>query len=321
MKRDYPQKGIKELCVLFGKTRAAYYDWQKRNKQATLLEGLAVEMVHKVRKDLPKAGVRQLHQIFERDYQLEIGRDYLFDLLKQYNLLIRQRKRKIVTTNSRHWLFKYPNLIQNLVVMRPEEVWVSDITYIRLANGFAYLSLITDAYSRKIVGYCLHPDLSKEGCIKALKMALRQRSTPHKQLIHHSDRGGQYASQEYVNLLTDHDINISMTQKKDPYENALAERMNGIVKNEFNIGYTNLGFDATQVALDKAVQAYNTIRRHSSCDYLTPAEAHQKEGALKKHWKNYYKSKGLSPKFEQTDLLSSLRITELTCQTEPGFIL
>ena len=171
MKSDYPQKGIKELCVLFGKTRAAYYDWLNRSKQATLLEGLALEMVHKIRGHLPRAGVRQLHQIiFKKDYGLSVGRDYLFDLLKQHKLLIRQRKRKIVTTDSRHWQYKHPNLIQNIIVMRPEQVWVSDITYIRLANGFAYLSLITDAYSRKIVGYCLHKDLSKEGCVVALKI-------------------------------------------------------------------------------------------------------------------------------------------------------
>ena len=321
MKRDYPQKGIKDLCVLFGKTRAAYYDWQNRKKQSTLLEGLALEMTHKVRKDLPRSGVRQLHQIFIRDYQLSIGRDYLFDLLKQHKLLIRQRKRKIVTTDSRHWQFKYPNLIKNLFVMRPEEVWVSDITYIRLANGFAYLSLVTDAYSRKIVGYCLHKDLSKDGCMEALRMALRQRFTPYKPLIHHSDRGVQYCCRDYVCLLNENGIAISMTNNGDPYENAIAERINGIVKNEFNIGYTNVGFEATQDLLDTAVHAYNNIRRHSSCDYLTPAEAHQKEGSLKKHWKNYFKPYLLTHKFEKNDLLSSLRITELTCQTESGFIL
>ena len=217
MKSDYPKKGIKELCVLFGKTRAAYYDWLNRTKQSTLLEGLTLEKVYKVRQNLPRAGVRQLHQIFRRDYQLELGRDYLFDLLKQHKLLIRQRKRRIVTTDSRHWQYKHPNLIQNIIVMRPEQVWVSDITYIRLVNGFAYLSLVTDAYSRKIVGYRLHKDLSREGCLAALKMALAKRSTPHKPLIHHSDRGAQYCCQEYVWLLEENGIAISMTNNGDPW--------------------------------------------------------------------------------------------------------
>jgi putative transposase len=217
MKSDYPKKGIKELCVLFGKTRAAYYDWLNRTKQSTLLEGLTLEKVYKVRQNLPRAGVRQLHQIFRRDYQLELGRDYLFVLLKQHKLLIRQRKRRIVTTDSRHWQYKHPNLIQNIIVMRPEQVWVSDITYIRLVNGFAYLSLVTDAYSRKIVGYRLHKDLSREGCLAALKMALAKRSTPHKPLIHHSDRGAQYCCQEYVWLLEENGIAISMTNNGDPW--------------------------------------------------------------------------------------------------------
>lgn len=182
---------------------------------------------------------------------------------------------------------KYSNLIKDLRVNEPELLWVSDITYVRTAGGFAYLSLITDAYSRKIVGYSASKDLTTEGCLKALQAALLNRCYPDKALIHHSDRGSQYCCKDYVDLLTANNIAISMTNKGDPYENAIAERLNGIIKSEFNLYSNQFGFDDTCTRIQKSIAAYNAIRPHSSCDYLTPLEAHQKSGPLKKRWKKY----------------------------------
>jgi putative transposase len=221
-----------------------------------------------------------------QDHGIQIGRDHLFELLTQHKLLIRSRRRRAITTDSKHWMRKYNNLITDLTVDWPEQLWVSDITYIRMVNEFAYLSLITDAYSRKIVGFSLRKDLSSEGCINALQMALASRNYDHHQLIHHSDRGSQYCCKEYVNLLTESKVAISMTENGDPYENALAERVNGIIKNEFNLYSRPLSLEDTKRLVSKSINSYNTVRPHSSCDYLTPEQAHQTNGKLKKRWKN-----------------------------------
>ena len=183
---------------------------------------------------------------------------------------------------------KYSNLTGALVIDRPEQLWVSDITYIRLVNQWGYLSLITDAYSRKIMGYCFRTDMAVTGCLQALQMALNNRQYPHEQLIHHSDRGSQYCSAAYTQLLNEKHIVISMTENGDPYENALAERMNGIIKSEFNLYESRLGFEATCDVITSSINAYNQIRPHSSCNLLTPQQAHQQRGPLLKKWKNYH---------------------------------
>jgi len=220
-------------------------------------------------------------------HNLRIGRDYLFDLLDSYKLLIRRRKRKAITTDSRHWMHKYGNLVRELVCIRPEQLWVSDMTYIRMGNQWGYLSLITDAYSRKIMGYCLRMDMLAQGCVDALQMALDNRTHPDSALIHHSDRGSQYCSAAYVGLLMKNHIAISMTENGDPYENALAERMNGILKSEFNLYSSQLGFEQTGALITASITAYNQERPHGSCDFLTPEQAHQRQGPLKKRWKQY----------------------------------
>ena len=222
-------------------------------------------------------------------HQINFGRDYLFDLLSEHKLLIRQRKRKAITTDSRHWMRKYSNLVKGLEVTRPEQVWVSDITYIRLTNQWGYLSLITDAYSRKIMGYCFRQDLAAEGCIEALKMALKNKLY-NQSIIHHSDRGSQYCSHNYVDLLLKNNIAISMTENGDPYENALAERVNGIIKTEFNLYSSSLGFEQTRNQVSKSIKSYNELRPHASCDYLTPNQTHLQSEKLNKRWKNYNKS-------------------------------
>lgn len=161
-----------------------------------------------------------------------------------------------------------------MTVSRAEQVWVSDITYVRLLSGWSYLSLITDLYSHKIVGACLHPDLSVRGTLAALHQALAARTQPHRPLIHHSDRGLQDAAREYVGLLESHGAALSMTQNGDPYENAVAERVNGILKDEFGLGNTLPGFAQADALVARAVRAYNELRPHGSCDFLTPNQAH-----------------------------------------------
>jgi len=292
MKQDYPRKGIVVLCRLFGKTRHAYYDALWRKENSLIKEDVILQEVINIRKDLPTVGTRKLHYVLQprlESHKINIGRDYLFDLLAEHRLLIRRRKRKVITTDSRHWMHKYSNLVKPISVTRPEQIWVSDITYIRMVNQWGYLSLITDAYSRKIMGYSFRNDLAAEGCIEALKMALNNRRY-NEHVIHHSDRGSQYCSHQYVNLLLKNNIAISMTENGDPYENALAERMNGIIKTEFNLYNSQLGFEQTSNLITKSINAYNGLRPHASCDYMTPDETHLKSGQINKRWKNYNKN-------------------------------
>ncbi len=286
---------------MFGKTRHALYDHLWRQEEDTIKDDIILQLVYKIREELPRLGTRKLLFLLEpqlRSHQISIGRDALFDLLSDHKLLIRQRKRKVVTTNSNHWMRKYSNLVTKVVISRPEQVWVSDITFIRMNNQWGYLSMVTDAYSRKIMGYAFRSDMLAEGCADALKMALQNRQYKEHELTHHSDRGSQYCSKEYTGLLNDNNIAISMTEKGDPYENALAERMNGIIKNEFNLYSSNQGFDDTHRLIAKSIEAYNTIRPHSSCDYLTPSHAHQQQAVLNKRWKRYDRRQSIP---EQTE--------------------
>lgn len=278
------------LCSLFGYSRQAYYQQLKVVEQEALIENILLQEVMRIRKTQKRIGTRKLlvmMQSFMQEHSLNIGRDAFFEILRHQGLLVRRRKRsKPQTTFSNHWLRKYQNLIIGFVPDAANQLWVSDITYIHLDNAFAYLSLITDAYSHKIVGFCLCEDLSARGCVMALKMALANNPIGGK-LIHHSDRGLQYCCHDYVKLLQDNGIEISMTQNGDPLENALAERVNGILKDELlEICYAN--FANAQEAIATAISIYNHQRPHSSVDMLTPIVAHAKTGELKKHWKNYY---------------------------------
>jgi len=239
---------------------------------------------------MPRIGTRKLYHMLTETllkHDIKIGRDKLFDLLNEYGLLVRRRKRRrINTTDSNHPFHKYPNLIRELQVERPNHLWVSDITYISLTKEFCYLSLVTDAYSRKIIGYCLHPTLKKEGPLQAMEMALQ--TIPGKlqdPLVHHSDRGLQYCCFDYTTLLENKSIAISMTEKGDPYENAIAERINGILKEEFALHNDFDNYEKAKQAVESAVQVYNTLRPHASCNYLTPEQAHQQQGFLKPKWK------------------------------------
>jgi len=292
MKQDYPNLNKEVLCRLFGKTRHALYDQLWRTEEVTIKEDIIVQLVYSIREKLPRLGTRKLLFLLQPQMQshcITIGRDALFNLLAKHKLLVRHRKRKVVTTNSNHWMRKYGNLIKTLIIDRPEQVWVSDITYIRLKNEWGYLSMITDAYSRRIMGIAFRNDMLAQGCVSALQMALSNRAYHHEPLIHHSDRGSQYCCKDYIDVLNKYNIAISMTDNGDPYENALAERMNGIIKNEFNLYSSPLNFEQTYELIKQSVQSYNTLRPHSSCNYLTPAQAHLQKEDLVKRWKSYPK--------------------------------
>lgn len=256
-----------------------------------LKHAIIIKTVQEIRVNMPRLGTRKLKFMLDSALQkhgISIGRDLLFDLLSEYGLLVRRRKkRKCITTDSDHPFKKYPNLIKGMIVDRPCLLWVSDITYIALVNAYCYLSLVTDAYSRKIVGYYLHTTLEKEGPLSALKMALAgEPREKGKLLIHHSDRGLQYCCRDYTDLLTQHKICISMTERGDPYENAIAERVNGILKSEFLLGKTFKNYEEAWDVVNSSIATYNAQRPHLSLEYHTPLQAHQKQGTLIKKWKS-----------------------------------
>lgn len=220
-----------------------------------------------------------------------MGRDALFDLLAAHQLLIRKKKRRVYTTQSFHWLRKYPNRIKQLVPSRANQVWVSDITYYQTRQGFVYISLITDAYSRKIVGYHVADSLEAVHTLSALQMAIKENRPFLNELIHHSDRGIQYCCYEYVKLLQDNNIVISMTEDSDPLENAIAERVNGIMKQEYLEHYMPKNKEEIRKLLADSVNAYNNLRPHMSCNMLTPETVHQNNLPVQRNWKSYYKPK------------------------------
>jgi len=295
MRQKHPGESLGSLCELFGVTRQAYYETAAHEKKTSIIHSLVLSLVSDYRNDIPLIGTRKLHFLLLpalSEHGVRIGRDQLFDLLRFHGLLIRRRKRMVKTTDSSHWLKKYPNLIKDLIVTGPNQLWVSDLTYIKTLEGFSYLSLITDAFSRKIVGYCLYPTLEAIGCINALQMAVATRKRdPTHFLIHHSDRGIQYCSAEYVNILKEENIAISMTQSGSPYDNALAERVNGIIKNEFFPKRVYQNHREAVKAIAKIIHAYNMKRPHASIDYLTPDQAHSHQGILTKRWKRYQRKR------------------------------
>jgi transposase InsO family protein len=281
--------GIGRLCMLFGKSRQAYYQKENFIKEKQQDEMIVLELVAGIRRELPGLGVHKIHWMLRqplRSNGIKMGRDKLNELLRRNCLLIRKRKRRLPkTTDSYHRFKKYPNLIKELVITRVEEVWVSDITYICVGNDFNYLFLITDAHSHMIIGYCLHSLLASDGALTALEMALASRTNEISGLIHHSDRGVQYCSFDYVRTLREQTIGISMTESGDPYENAIAERVNGILKTEFHLDKLFKSRSDALWAVEKAISAYNQLRPHMSCDYLTPAQAHVTTQELVRRWK------------------------------------
>jgi transposase InsO family protein len=223
-------------------------------------------------------GGRKLYELlqpFLTEHQIKMGRDALFDLLQCNRLLVRRRKRRVYTTQSFHWLRKYPNTVREFKPTKINELWVSDITYWKIKNGYVYISLITDAFSHKVVGYHVASSLETIETLQALRMAVGSLPENHIGLTHHSDRGIQYCSNEYVNILHSHNIQISMTENGDPYENAIAERVNGILKEEYLYDYSVQDISEAKLVLDCVVKLYNNERPHMSCDYRTPTLIHE----------------------------------------------
>jgi len=278
------------VCGLFGKTRQAFYKRKNNDHQLGLEMAIVLDKVEQIRASQKRLGTRKLHRMLSQtlqNHKIRLGRDRFFNLLAENGMLVRKRKRKkIQTTDSNHPFKKYPNLIKELTLSQANQVWVSDITYLPLVGSrFCYLSLITDAYSRKIVGYCLSPSLAAEGPIEALKMALADIRIPKYSLIHHSDRGSQYCSKNYIELLNNRHVGISMAEKGNPYENAIAERVNGILKSEFGLDRLFKNYETAAAIVTASIRIYNEQRPHASCDYLTPNQAHTKQGELVRRWR------------------------------------
>jgi len=285
-----PELGLTKLCRLFGKTRQAYYDQSWRNSDDQLHEAFIIDKVKTIRQHIQGIGGLQLHGMLKEELRLHnihIGRDRFYDLLRKHNLLIKIRKRYAVTTNSNHPYYKWPDLTGNVITTAIEQLWVSDITYLRTENGFVYLSLITDAYSRKIIGYHVSQYLKAKGCIIALDKAISQLSTDKqkRKLIHHSDRGIQYCCESYISILQSNNIHISMTQTGSPYDNAIAERVNGILKQQVGLNQVFKNYSVAVKAVCKAIDAYNCLRPHMSVSNLTPEKAHLTKQPLFKKWK------------------------------------
>lgn len=287
MKDSYPSVSLVRFCRLLGITRQAFYQHFWFVEDTSTEQQLVLNQVKQIRREHPVIGCRKLYcmlQSFLLEHQIKIGRDALFDLLATHKLLVRKRRRRVSTTQSHHWLKKYPNLIKDWHPQAPGQLWVADITYVPISNSFLYLSLITDAYSHKIMGYYIADSLEAIHTTKALQMAITNQENKANQLIHHSDRGIQYCSSEYVKLLEVNNIQISMTENGDPRENPIAERINGIIKNEYLKHHTITNPSEAMQLLEKVAMKYNQKRPHQSINMLTPEKVHQQRLLVNRNW-------------------------------------
>ena len=292
---DVSRYKVKRLCGLFGKSKQAYY---KHDESSVMLnvaqEEFAVSFIKDVRRKDPGIGGSKLWHMYRRhfDGNYPLGRDRFERIVDKYGLKVRKRVRRPRTTDSTHGLPVFPNLIRDIIPNAPDKIWVSDITYITLWHdeehyGFCYLSLILDAYTEEIVGWCVGPTLDTEYPLKALSMAVRRISDKPADsidLVHHSGRGCQYASSKYISILKSHGISISMTETGDPKENPKAERINNTIKNELLKGRRFSSIGQVTWAVSQAVKFYNEERPHRSIDMMTPTEAASHTGEIPKKW-------------------------------------
>ncbi len=284
--KDPKRYGVQRLCALFGVSKQAYYKRDEANiLKKVAQESFALEYIKGIRVKDPGIGGMKLWYMYRRDRFVEI--------VDKYGLKVRMKIRKPKTTDSSHGLPTYPNIIKDFIPAAPNQLWFSDITYITMWLDeyhyvFYYLSLVMDAYTEEIVGWSVGPTLETCYPVEALKMALtRIEGKNDIELIHHSDRGYQYASSEYVRLLEGMNIRISMTESGDPKDNAQAERVNNTMKNELLRGMRFNSIDDVQVAVSKAVDFYNNERPHMSIDMMTPAQAAMHNGEIAKRWFSY----------------------------------
>jgi transposase InsO family protein len=275
----------------------AYYKHGDTDLRKLAEEAFCVEYIKRVRQKDHGIGGGKLWQMYKKEFGEDhsVGYNRFYDIIEKYDLKVRKKKRRAKTTDSDHNLPLYPNLVKELIPLRPNQLWVSDITYMVIylnaqagEYDFCYLSLVTDYYTKEIIGWCVGETLESKFAIEALNMALgRLSGIPASDLIHHSDRGVQYASYDYTNLLKKHHIKISMTECGDPKDNAVAERVNGIIKNELLMGMSFFSIEEVRKALKVAIDFYNNERPHMSLDWKTPAEAALCTGELEKKWKSY----------------------------------
>lgn len=277
------------LYEVFGISRQAYYKRLRRKDFVEQQTRSVTALVMKYRREQPRLGTLKVYKLIKPQLEkmnIKLGRDKFFDMMRENRMLIQRKRRFHKTTNSNHRFRKHPNLIKGKVFNKAEQVWVSDLTYIKFQNGHLFLALTTDLYSKKIMGYHLADNTKTESTTAALRMALKNRKYKNRKLIHHSDRAFQYCSDEYTKLLSDNKIKISMTEKYDPYENAVAERVNGILKDEFEIDEGFVSEPQARKEIKNAITVYNSKRPHISCDYSTPdfAHTHQKHKPKSYSW-------------------------------------
>ena len=292
MRRTHPHYGLGRVCGWLGYTRQAFYAYGQRSCRRTYEDAILLKLVAEHRAAAgPRIGTRKLYALMAADIEaagIKCGRDRLFSVLRAAGqLVLPLRARRPRTTDASRWRRRWPDKRAEMVGAignantAPEQLWVADITYVRLApsarapeGSFCYVSLITDAYSRKIVGARVHARLTTDGPLAALRDALAQRVHPEHELVHHSDRGLQYCAGVYVKTLRDHHIDISMTQSGSPYDNALAESVNGQLKCEYGLGQSFANVDEVRYALGQAVSQYNERRPHGALGMRTPSEVH-----------------------------------------------
>ena len=307
LREEYPKHGMDTLCGLFGYSRQAYYQYVSENEyRENAITPLIFDAVRKYRKDAPRIGTLKLHNMVAnlfKDEQVP-GRDAFFNLMRENGFVLRKRKTR-KTTNSRHHYRKFENLIIGFEPTAPNQLWVSDITYLETADGTCYLSLVTDACSHKIVGWAVGETLEAQHPIAALRMALigLGEMSPNG-LIHHSDRGVQYCCNQYVQILLENNIRISMTQSGDPLENAIAERVNGILKGEWLNDLRLKDIDDCRKELIRIIAFYNDERPHMSVDMRTPSIAHAANKKFRSRWK------------KASDSPQAVKKKGLLCQTQ-----
>lgn len=290
MIRERRTVSVAWACGFFEKSRQAYYRIRRRKDAVGVSAELIVQYVQAHRREQPKVGTRKLYEMLQpqmRTSGIRCGRDKLFMILRHTGLLIRKRRTKCWSTQSLPLSRHFPNLTTGIVLDAPEQVWVSDTTGIPVCDGIGYLTMTTDAYSRRIMGYHLQRSKASRGALTTLRMALGNRQYPERQLIHHSDGGGEYFSHTYLRALTKVHVRASCTAPSSPHENAIAERINGIIKNELLIVEELRSFMEVRKRLPEAIRIYNEVRPHSSIDNMTPQQAHQCSGLLRKRWKVY----------------------------------
>ncbi|MGJ8666183.1 MAG: IS3 family transposase [Patiriisocius sp.] len=273
-------------------SKQAFYKRIKTQQKQQLDHQKLIIMVKDYRKKVgSKTGGIKLYDALKKDFinaDIKIGRDKFYRFLRLNKLLVPKSKNYITTTNSNHMYKKYKNLVKDKVPTRPEQLWVSDITYIKTENGHNYLALVTDAYSEQIMGYDLDSHMRTSLCTKALAMAIKNRKFPDQELIHHSDRGFQYCNPKYTEFAESNGITMSMTEQYDPYENAVAERMNRTLKYEYGLKKTIKNTQLAQQMTKQAVYIYNNLRTHFSLDLRKPADVHLNPNIK---YKSYRKNK------------------------------